>query len=187
MKKLQIISCLVCLFLIGGSIHAQNPQKNHSIGIQINPYLDSDLFSGILMKPVFAGRFGFNLDNHLSVGPEVSGYLIRFHPNRGDMDITDIKLGGFARYTFMPASRIRPFLEFSPYYTFHHFKSETIFTPEGIGKEYHANLLSGYISPGITLYSKNEKFSLDLMYKFSNKYFLNGHKSVFTYRFSFNF
>jgi hypothetical protein len=187
MKNLQILLCLTCLVCIADPIDAQDDIKSHSIGIQLNPYLDSFFFDGTFTKPVFAGRYTFNLDKHFSVGPEVSGYFIKWNSHQGDMNISDFNVGGFARYSLLPDSRIRPFLEFSPYYTFYHFKSTTIQTREGIGMEYDKSYFSGYLSPGITLYSKNHKFSLDLMYKFSNKNFVNGNKSAFTYRLNFNF
>lgn len=187
MKNLQIYFCLVCMFFVAGSIQAQNDRRNHSVGLQLNPYLDSHFLTGTFIKPVFAMRYGYKLNNHISLGPEVSGYLMRWDVNKGDMNITDLNLGGFVRYSFMPTSRIRPFLELSPYYTLYHFKSKTIVTQEGIGMEYNSNYFSGYLSPGITLFSKNQKFSLDLMYKFSNKRFVNGNQSAFTYRLNFNF
>jgi len=187
MKNLRILLSLVCLIFFADMAHAQDRTRSHSIGIQINPYLDSHLFDGTFIKPVFAGRFTFRLNEHLSLGPEVSGYFIHWKPDQKDLNISDLNLGGFIRYSIMPASRINPFLELSPYYTFYHFKSATIQTQEGIGLEYHKAHISGYLSPGITLNSKNHKISLDLMYKFSNKNFVNESKSAFTYRLNFNF
>ena len=187
MKNLQIVLFLACLFFITDSINAQNDTKRRSIGIQLNPYLDSHFFTGTFIKPVFAARYAFNLKNHFSIGPEVSGYFIKWNSNQGDMKISDLNLGGFIRYSILPTSRINPFVEFSPYYTFYHYKSTTIQTQEGVGLEFDKTSFSGYLSPGITLYSRKHRFSLDLMYKFSNKSFVNGNKSAFTYRINFNF
>ena len=187
MKNLQFLLCLTCLVFIADSIHAQDDSKSNSIGIQLNPYLDSHFFNGTFIKPVFAGRFAFNLDNHFSIGPELSGYFVKWNSDQGDMNISDLNLGGFIRYSILPTSRVKPFFEFSPYYTFYHFKSKTIQTQEGVGLELDKTYFSGYLSPGITLCSKNQRFSLDLMYKFSNKSFVNDNKSAFTYRLNFNF
>lgn len=187
MKNLQILLCLGFLVLISDSISAQNDSKGRSIGIQLNPYLDSHFFNGTFIKPVFAGRYSFNLDNHFSIGPEVSGYFVKWNSDQGDMNISDLNFGGFIRYSILPTARIKPFFELSPYYTFYHFNSTTIVTQEGIGMKYDKNYFTGYLSPGITLYSRNHKFSLDLMYKFSNKNFVNGNKSAFNYRLNFNF
>jgi hypothetical protein len=103
------------------------------------------------------------------------------------LNISYLNLGGFIRYSILPASRVKPFFELSPYYTFNHLKSTTVHTQEGVGLEYDKSWFSGYLSPGITLSSKNRRFSLDLMYKFTDKGFANGKKSVFTYRLNFNF
>jgi hypothetical protein len=186
MKNSHLL-CFAFLLLSADVINAQNVNKSHSIGIQLNPYLDSHFFTGTFIKPVFAGRFAFNFGNNFSIGPEVSGYFVTRNSDQGDLDISNLNLGGFIRYSILPESRIRPFIELSPYYTFHHFKSETIQTQDGIGLESNKTYFSGYLSPGITLYSRNHKFSVDLMYKFSNKNLVNDNKSAFTYRLNFNF
>lgn len=187
MKRTQILLTLVAVFFISAAAFAQDAGKRNSVGIQLNPYLDSHFFDGTFFSPVFAGRYGYSLNKHLTVGPEISGYFVLRDEVDSDLNISSLNFGGFLRYSLMPASRIRPFFELSPYYTFYHFKSESIVTQEGVGKEYRDSWLSGYLSPGLTLYSKNRRFSLDLMYKFSNKDFINGNKSVFTYRLNFNF
>lgn len=187
MKKTSILFFLVSLFFAVNSITAQNTFKGRSIGIQLNPYLDSHFFEGTFLKPVFAGRFTFHLNDHLSFGPEVSGYFVHWISDQGDMDISDLKFGAFARYSVFRTSRINPFIELSPYYSFHHLKSATIVTYEGIGMDKSGTYFSGYFSPGVTLSSKNHKFSLDLMYKFSDKEFVNSNKSVFSYRLNFHF
>jgi hypothetical protein len=97
-------------------VHAQDVTKRHSIGIQLNPYLDSHFFNGTFIKPVFAGRYTFRLNEHLSLGPEVSGYFVHWNSDQGDMNISNLNLGGFIRYSIMPASRINPFLELSEYF-----------------------------------------------------------------------
>jgi hypothetical protein len=186
MKNLQIVLCLIGLSFASVA-SAQDDKKSHSIGLQLNPYLDSYFFEGTFTKPVFAVRYGYHWNDKLSFGPEVSGSFVHHNSNQVDYNSSDLNLGGFVRYSLMPTSRIRPFIEASAYYNFHHFKSSTIVTQEGIGEEFSHNSLNGYLSPGVTLYSKNQKFSLDLMYKFSNAYFINGHKSVFSYRLNFNF
>lgn len=187
MKKLQFVLCLIGVSFISVAGYAQDDRKSHSIGIQLNPYMDSFLFEGTFIKPVFAGRYGYNLNSNLSFGPEISGYFIHHNSDQVDFNISNLNLGGFVRYSFLPASGIRPFFEASPYFTFHHLKSGTIQTQEGTGMDVSRNSLNGYISPGVSLYTKNHKFSLDLMYKFSNSGFVNGHKSAFTYRINFNF
>ncbi len=161
--------------------------KNHSLGIQINPYFDSQLFEGSFIKPVFALRYGYNLTKNFSLGPEISGHYVTTMRNQTDFHLTVINAGAFFRYSILSNSRIRPFIEMSPYYTFYHFESSDIVTTEGVGKDERKEYFSGYLSPGISLFSKSHKMSLDLMYKFSDKNFVNGHKSVFSYRLNINF
>ena len=106
MKNIHLF-LLPFLVLIANSINAQNDTKSHSIGIQLNPYLDSHFFNGTFIKPVFAVRYAFNFGNHFSIGPEVSGYFVRWNSDQGDMNISDLNLGGFIRYSIFPASRVK--------------------------------------------------------------------------------
>jgi len=185
MKNSSILLCFTCLIFFTSPIQAQDNTKKHSVGVQLNPYLDSYFFDGTSFRPVFAVRFGFNIKDHLSFGPEVSGYFVRLKSDQ--MNSSYINLGAFVRYSILPTSRIKPFLEFSPYYTFFQYKINATQTWEEY--EYSNTNIGGYLSPGISLCTKNRKFSLDLMYKFSiNDYqLIAGKKSVFTYRFNFNF
>ena len=180
MKILSILLRFTCLFFFVAPIQAQDNTKNSSIGIQFNPYLDSYFFDGTYTKWVFATRYGFNIKDHLSFGPEVSGY----YSHHGSWKYSDFNLGGFVRYTFLPTSRIKPFLEFSPYYSISHYEKTTL---ERF--EHDITYFSGYLSPGISLCTKNRKFSLDLMYKFmiTDRPDVIFNKSVFSYRLNFNF
>jgi len=168
------------LIFIVTPMQAQDINKNSSIGIQFNPYLDSHYFDGTSKKYVFALRYGFNIKDHISFGPEVSGYF-RHYDN---INFSNFNLGGFLRYSLLPAYRIKPFLEFSPYYSIIHYKNTTL---EGVDMD--ETYFSGYISPGISLYTKNRKFSLDLMYKISitDRTFISNNKNVLSYRFNFNY
>ena len=183
MKNLSVLLCLTCLIFYNATVQSQDITKKHSIGLQFNPYLDSYFFDGINTKWVFAARYSFNIKDHLSFGPEFSGFYL----DHSITKFTDFNFGGFVRYALLPKYRIKPFVEFSPYWSIYHFKIDPGPSWEGIDRE--STYLSGYLSPGISLYTKNRKFSLDLMYKFSvtDKPFVNGNKSVFTYRFNFNF
>jgi len=188
MKKIiRFFTVLVFFAAISLRSFSQSSDKGQSIGFQLNPYLDRQFFNGIFIKPVFALRYSKNITDNLSLGPEFSGHLLKPMNHENDLKASSINLGAFVRYTFLPDSRIRPFAEFSLYYTFNHTESSTIITPEGTGMDLRSEYLTGYIGPGITLVSKSERFSLDLFYKFSNKYFVSGNKSAFTYRLNINF
>src|SRR3989339_1871531 len=159
---------LSCYSLISSS----QSVSSHSIGLQLNPYVDEFLFTSTFIKPVYAFRYSLGIKDHISFGPELSGYYVKAHVN--DYTISNLNVGGFFRYSFLPVSRVNPFIEVSPYYTFQSWKNGPtesftgILEPSG-----SSSYLSGYIAPGISLYSKSKKISLDLFYKFSNNTFVN--------------
>jgi len=188
MKNLVKFSLFFVLFSdLVGSAYSQSKNSNNSIGLQLNPYFDTQLFQGNSLKTVFAVRYTHNLNEQLTLGPEFSGYYIKAINDPSDFNGLAMNLGFFVRYTLRPDSRIRPFLEFSPYYAFGHVKSSVIQSNDGVGIDSWNNRLTGYIGPGFTLVSKSERITLDLFYKFTNTGFVNGNKSAFSYRLNFSF
>ena len=177
---------ILSIFLSGFCVisSSQNAGK-HSIGLQLNPYLDEHLFKHEYYSPVYAFRFTFGIKEHITLGPELSGFYSKTYVD--DYTIGNFNAGGYFRYSFLPQSRIKPFLEVSSYYTYDYWKNG----PEDAYTELEPNgsnsYLSGYGAPGISLLSKSGKFSLDLMYKFSGNTFVNDKKSVFSYRLNFWF
>jgi hypothetical protein len=157
---------------------------NHSIGLQLNPYLNKSLFNGSAFKPVYALRYTFSIKDHITLGPEFSGSIVRVPTVAPGYTSSNINLGGFFRYSFFPEARVKPFFELSSYYTFYNYKNLGTEGTETSGSD---SYLSGYLAPGISLFSKSRKFSVDLFYKFSNKDFVNGKQSVLSYRFNFRF
>lgn len=166
-------------------ISSAQSRASHSIGLQFNPYLDADLFNGSSIKLVYALRYNFNIKDHITLGPELSGYYFKEHSV--DYTASNFNVGGFLRYSFSPASRVKPFFELSPYYTFFSYKNLPENTYEGMPPNGKDSYLSGYLAPGISLFNKSQKFSLDLFYKFSTKDFVNGNHSVLSYRLNFRF
>ena len=188
MKNLVKLSLVLVLFLaFVGASYSQSTSLSNSIGLQLNPYFDTQLFQGNSLKTVYALRYSHNFNEHLSFGPEFSGSSIKAIHSPDDFNGLALNFGFFVRYSFLPDSRIRPFLEFSPYYSLGHVKSSVIQTREGVGIDSWNDRLTGYIGPGFTLVSKSERITLDLFYKFTNTGFVNGNKSAFTYRLNFNF
>ncbi len=186
MKMLSktILSIVLAGFCLSSS--AQN-SKSHSIGLQLNPFLDADLFNGISVKFVYAGRYNFSIKDHITLGPELSGYhakILHLEPN---YKYSIFNVGGFFRYSFLPESRIRPFFELSPYYTFLSYKNGPENTYTGVPTDGKDSYFSGYVAPGISLYNKSRKISLDLFCKFTNKYFVNNEKIVLSYRLNISF
>jgi hypothetical protein len=177
---------LSIFLLVNCLISSAQSISNHSVGLQLNPYIDEFLFKNTFVKPVYAFRYSLGIKDHISFGPELSGFQFKALTN--DYSVTNLNIGGFFRYSFLPSSRIKPFIEFSPYYTFQRWKNAPIeifgglLEPNG-----RRSYFSGYVAPGISLYSKSKKISLDLFYKFSNEPFVNGKHSVLSYRLNYNF
>jgi len=157
----------------------------NSIGLQVNPFFDGHLFNHEFYSPVYALRYTLGIKEHITLGPELSGFYTKTYVD--DFTTGNINFGGFFRYSFLPQSRIKPFVEVSSYYTYHYWRNFPGITLDDTDPNGSKSFLSGYVAPGITLFSKSRKISLDLMYKFSNKPFVNGEKSVFSYRLNFWF
>lgn len=184
---MKTISRTIISILLSGYCVISSAQSigNHSIGLQINPYVDEFLFTNTFIKPVYAFRYTLGIKEHITFGPELSGFYAKARVN--DYTFGNFNIGGFFRYSFLPASRIKPFIELSPYYTYHYWKNGPEDTFTGVEPSGSKSLISGYIAPGISLFSKSGKVSLDLFYKFSNKSFVNEKQSVLSYRLNFKF
>jgi hypothetical protein len=180
--KMLLKTILGIVFIGFSLISSGQTGKNHSIGLQFNPYLDESLFKGNAIKPVYALRYTFSIKDHITLGPELSGSFMRGPITGPVFKSSNFNLGGFFRYSFLPESRVKPFFELSTYYTFFSYKQLRSTWTSGSD-----SYLSGYLAPGISLFSKSRKFSVDLFYKFSNKDFVNGKQSVLSYRLNFRF
>ncbi len=159
--------------------------SNKSLGLQLNPYIKDGLFNHGYIMPVYALRYSVGIKEHLTFGPEVSGNIFKMWSP--DNTSNTLRIGGFVRYSFLPDAWIRPFAELSPYfahYRWNYDKDGYFVNIEPKGSE---SYFSGYFAPGISLYSKSKKFSIDLLYKFSDRKFVNGKQAVFSYRLNYNF
>ena len=182
--KMLLKTILAIVFVGFSLISSAQTGINHSIGIQLNPYLNKSLFDGNAIMPVYALRYTFSIKDHITLGPELSGYFKRVPSVGPAYKSSRINLGGFFRYSFLPESRVKPFFELSTYYNFYNYKLLETGGTETSGSD---SYLSGYLAPGISLFSKSRKFSVDLFYKFSNKDFINDKQSVLSYRLNYNF
>lgn len=182
---------IVCRILLGffltGYCFTLSSQgsNNQSLGLQLNPYLDEGFFNQSFIMPVYALRYSVEIKEHLTLGPELSGTAFK-SKSTGNTSNT-LRIGGFVRYSFLPEARIRPFAELSPYFAYYSWN----YNPDGyfvnIEPKGSKSYFSGYIAPGISLYSKSKKLSIDLFYKFSDRKFINGKQSIFSYRLNYNF
>jgi hypothetical protein len=130
------------------------PFYRNQIGIQLNPYLNSNETFDAL---VYGIRYGYRITKPLTIGVEFSGSYPAFNYY---LKHFDNKIGVFARYIFMPEKRFNGFIEVSPFFSHRNFLAVESY-PAAI-----ENKFGLYGAPGISLYSKNRKYSFDLYYKF---------------------
>jgi len=185
--KMLLKTILSIVFVVLCLISSAQSGKSHSIGLQLNPYLDKDLFNGNSIKYVYALRYSFSIKYHITVGPELSGFYGKLPDLYPNYRYSYFNVGGFFRYSFFPVSRVKPFFELSPYYAFFSYKNAPENFYPGMLPNGKDSYLSGYLAPGITLFNKSRNLSLDLFCKFSNKMLVNNEKIVFSYRLNFRF
>ena len=158
---------------------------SHSIGLQLNPKLNAELFNGSSINLVYALRYNFSIKDHITLGPELSGNYYKEHSV--DYTGSNFNVGGYFRYSFFPSSRVKPFFELSSYYDFFSYKNLPENTYEGWPPNGKDSNLSGYLAPGISLFNKSRKLSLDLFCKFSSKSFVFPPQLELSYRLNFRF
>ena len=184
---MKILGRTILFILLSGYCVISSSQSvgKHSVGLQLNPFLDEHLFNHESYSPVYALRYTFSIKEHIALGPELSGFYTKTYVD--DYTMGNFNLGGYFRYSFLPQSRFKPFIEVSSYYTYHYWKNGPEISINDIPPNGSESFLSAYVAPGMSIFSKSGKISLDLMYKFSNKDFVNSGKSVFSYRLNFWF
>ena len=130
---------------------------------------------------VYGIRYGYRIWKPVTLGAEISGSFPAF--NNSPVPFTDFKAGAFARYTFRTEKRIQIFLEASPFYAYTYVSE----WPEGQMDAIEWSKFGIYVAPGVSLFTKNHKFSLDLYYKFyihDENYI---HSDKISYKLNFHF
>lgn len=187
MKYLTIVVIGVLLLLSRVAVSQELPKSldinstYNQIGIQLNPFLDEEFFQGLVMNTVYAIRYGYKIAEPITIGAEFSGYFPYFFNLSNPVNYYNYNFGIFSRYSLWNKKRIQGFLELSPYYSYR-FQEESQYT-----SEIKESKFGIYLAPGISFFSKNKKFSVDLYYKFSNLAFVNSKQSVFSYKVNYNF
>lgn len=179
---------LIAMVLITQSVSAQTTSEEtilstymNQLGLQLNPYLDENLFRGFMPELVFGIRYAYHVAPHFSAGPEVNGFFPVNLKSGNDLFFFRLGAGAFARYSFFPESRVRVFAEVLPYYSYRYWE-ENQWLPEL--RESRFGLC---LSPGASLYSRSGRFSIDLYIKFSNIDFVNSKNYVFSYKVNYHF
>jgi hypothetical protein len=169
--------------------YSQNTEKGsippfykNQVGIQLNPYLNEN---GYFTDFVFGLRYGRNISKPIILGADLYESIPAFGSITGVYSqYNNFKIGVFSRYTFFPEKRIQGFIEVSPFYSHRYFKGlENLYG--GVPK----NTLGSYIAPGVSIFTKNKKFSLDIYYEIyvhPTSYFYY-HDNEFSYKLNFHF
>jgi len=158
----------------------------NQIGIQLNPYINEQFFYFQIMNTVSALRYGYRITKNITAGMEfASSFPININSGQNFSYFNNFvfKTGLYTRYSILSQRRFQIFTEASPYFS--HYWRE--WTSSSDPSPYRINKFGYYVAPGVTLYSRSKRISFDLYYKFSNLFFLNGKKSVLSYKVNFNF
>lgn len=156
--------------------------KKNSIGIQYNPQYDGNkLFIGNL----YSIRYGYKVARPFTVGAELTGYFPNgnypegqyFNPDFSIKNRYGLSTNLFFRYSVRSDKRIQGFLEISPYAHFYLEKP----------MQYHDIDFFIYMAPGLSVFSKNKKISMDLYYKYSTQNFSNKSHGTLSYKLNFHF
>jgi hypothetical protein len=147
--------------------------KKNLIGIQYNPlYVDDWTY----VANLFSVRYGNKIAKPLTIGTELTGYFYQKNLPLFQ-DHYHISTNVFLRYSIRSDKRIQGFLEVSPYASFYFIKP----------MNYQDMDLNFYVAPGLSVFSKNKKFSMDLYYKYSTQTFMDGGHGALSYKLNFHF
>jgi hypothetical protein len=168
---------------------SQSPEKGstlpfykNQVGIQINPCLNNN---GIFSDLVFGLRYGYSISKPVIMGVEISETIPAFGRITGAYSqYNDFKIGIFTRYSFFSEKRVQAFIEGSPFYSHRYFKGL-----ENLYGDVPKNTFGIYIAPGVSIFTKNRKFSLDLYYQIyvHPTSFYYYHRNVVSYKLNFHF
>jgi hypothetical protein len=183
---LSIVIFLLCFISAFPQKQGKSSFSRNQIGIQFNPYINKQFFDFRIMNTVSALRYGYRITKNITTGLEFScNFPINVASGQSFhiYNYFSYKIGLYTRYSILSERRFQIFVEASPYFS-HYYRE---WTSSFDHSAYRVNELGYYAAPGVTLYSKNKNFSFDLYYKFSNLSFVNGNKSVFSYKVNYNF
>jgi hypothetical protein len=181
MKKVAFFFALA-LFSVSTLVLSQGIEKTippyyrNQIGVQLNPYLNSNESLDAL---VYGLRYGYKLSKPITIGAEVSGSFPAFNYYIRNYNY---KIGLYTRYTVLTEKRVQPFFEAASFF------AHTYIPRAGNYPGKTMDQFGLYIAPGISLYTKNRKYSMDLYYKLyihpGEMYF---HENTISYKINFHF
>jgi hypothetical protein len=185
-KSAFISLALVFLFAVTFSQDLQKSTdsavRKNQIGIQYNPLFD---LKWVNTGNLYSIRYGYKVSRPLTIGAEITTMfpngnypeIPNIDPDFSIKDRFGLSTNLFFRYSVRTDKRIQGFLEVSPYAHFYMEKP----------LQYHDMDFFVYIAPGLSVFSKNRKFSMDLYYKYSTQTFTNTRHGVLSYKLNFHF
>lgn len=183
---------LVCSFVIS-TVLAQNDEGSeykfkHSVGVQANPYpyIGQGFSWNRFQAYSYALRYGYSINEKFTLGIEFSAYQYKMLQYKYVMtEGKALQAGLLGRYRLPDLKNFKPFVEISLYYRDH---DSWVQLPHDIERTFNNDLcLSGFVALGANWRLFTDRLSLDVMYKFSNREFVNSRKHVMTYRLNFHF
>lgn len=163
-------------------------ENKHHVGVQANPYvlIGKGFDWDELHAYAFAIRYGYSINNKLTIGFEFSGFKQTFWQYKYVYSANTTLQGGvFARYVIADFKNFDPFAELSLYYRDQDVWWQLVHQNEKTFD--NQNSVSGYVAIGGSWRLFTDRLSLDVMYKLSNKQFVNARNHVMTYRLKFYF
>lgn len=147
-------------------------EKKDSVGLQYNPLSD---YARDNVANIFRIGDGQRNANHLTIGTEISGsYYYKDYPWA---EAYGVSLALYAGHSGASDKGSHGFDGLSQLYHLYFDKP----------MEYKNNDNFIFYAPGISLFSKSRKFSLDLYHKLSSQPFVNGKQLIAPYKVNFHF
>ena len=182
---LVLVFCFPSFVLFSQSENNSNDLaiKKNLIGIQYNPLINGD---GTGVANLISLRYSHKILKPLEIGLEVDGTFLNnnfsepFHNPAGSPNqYYWLSPSLLLRYSIRPEKRIQGFLEGAAFVNYSFNKP--------INYNNSMNDIEFYIAPGLSFYSKNKRFSLDLYYKYSTYIYPNQKSGLFSYKLNYHF
>ena len=192
-EPLKYLFLIIVFQLLSLLSFAQTPNDSttkfkHNIAIQFNPAysnLEELIWHGSdTQMKAYALRYGYKVHPNITIGPEFSGFKLKTTQNNVLVhENNSLNFGVFSRYTLNKFRIVKPFAEASFYYTY----NQAWFIQEAERVDVNSDYIGGYFAPGLSFCFLKNRINLDVMYKFSPRYFVNSKKSVISWRLCYNF
>jgi hypothetical protein len=184
-KTAFLALALICICVVS---HSQTKEKSSEPSFKRNVIgfsFNGQTWDRKFITNDYSLRYGYKIARPFTIGAEITG----FFPNGNfpeftypDPDFTshnwfNLSTNLFFRYSLRSDKRLQFFVEASPYAKF-------LFTKQ---LDYRWGDFFVYIAPGVSVFSKNRKFSMDLYYRISTENNYRGNLGSLAYKLNFHF